>query len=338
MTLDARNKIVPQMVDYDRIGEQWVPYIMRTDGSSKSFQHVNTDRWGLRHTIGRNGELLTVDTLVAAMSGDNCSIGAIVGSSAVFGVGSSHDHNTIPSCLNQKTDTSWLNLGGRAYNSTQEVIKLMLHFPMKLDHFVVFSGVNNITLAFISSSTSPVYNSFFSQSTFECAMSNPPGEYVGVRRAWSRLLREIDHRFIGRTVISTRKSIDDSYKDVIECFERDLRVFRALANGVGAKFYFVLQPLATWLDKHLSPEESELFKILDAMPGDWEILAKQIAEVKNEYFADVERITKYMGIPYCNLNLSPEFKTNEWLFVDRVHLTDRGCELASEILKREFVL
>lgn len=336
MTLDARNLIAPQMSEYDKVGEQWVPYLMRADGASKSFASVNTDRWGLRHSIGRAGKLLTVDTL--SIDGTDSKIGVVLGSSAVFGVGSTHDQHTIPSYLSQETDTKWLNLGGRAYNSTQELIKLMLYLPAKLDHIVICSGVNNITLAFLSSSTSPVYNSFFSQSVFELAMSNPSGEYIGVRRAFERLRIELRHRFFPKSMGPARLSIDAAYQNILTCFERDLRVAKAIAAGMGVPIYFALQPLATWIDKKFSQEELAIFKTLDAMSSDWQVLAHYIGEVKDRYFTDVAKICGRHAVKYCNLNYAHEFKSQEWLFVDRVHLTDRGCEIVAAILKREFLL
>jgi hypothetical protein len=92
------------------------------------------------------------------------------------------------------------------------------------------------------------------------------------------------------------------------------------------------------LDKQLTPEEMELFGILDSESGVWKVLANKILDVKARYFADVAQICDSLSVPHFNLNMSTEFNASEWLFVDRVHLTDRGCELSAEILKREFQL
>jgi hypothetical protein len=324
------------MREYDRIGDQWVPYLMRADHAARDFTSVRTDRWGMRYTVRADGAPLTVDTLAARGWQPSCNV--LLGSSAVFGVGSSSDAHTISSYLTRDTSQDWLNFGGRAYNSTQEVVRLMLHLPPKLKNIVVFSGVNNLTLAFLSSSTSPVYNSFFSQSVFERAMSNPPGEYIGVRRALNRLGKEINHRFFGTIPAPVRAELGDAYADVMSCFDRDLRVLKCLADGVGARLIFAVQPLATWLDKNLSSEEQSIFTVLDTMSDDWAVLADQISRVRDRYFEDVSRVCVKAGVAFCNLNLAAEFRLEEWLFVDRVHLTDRGCELAANVLKREFSL
>ena len=43
-------------------------------------------------------------------------------------------------------------------------------------------------------------------------------------------------------------------------------------------------------------------------------------------------------VRFFDMNSSQEFRNKEWLFVDRVHLTDRGYELAAAALVKEFGL
>lgn len=334
--LTARNKVAPQMAEYDQVGDQWVPYLMLADGANKVLTCVTTDRWGLRQTIGRDGSILAVDTIAHQPAGQ--AVGVVVGSSAVFGVGSTQDRYTIPSYLSGDTTVSWLNFGGRAYNSTQEWIRLGLHLPSRIDHIVVMSGVNNLVLAFLSQSTSAVYNSFFSQSRFERAMRDGGHEHIGVRRALRQLVGELRNKLMPAQVAEPRTTIAQAYGDVMSSFERDLRVAKALAAGSGATLSFVLQPLATWLDKPLSAEERAIFAILDRMSMDWQVMADHLKGLRERYFKDMEEACRRLQIPYCNLNQTSEFLTAEWLFVDRVHLTDRGCHLAAKVIKREFNL
>jgi len=332
MSILNRNKIVPQMSDYDRVGDQWVPYLMRFDTPLRNFPSVSTNEWGFRNSFSQDGEIVKINDLV------NTKTGIIVGSSAVFGVGSSDDRFTIPSSLNRLSETTWLNFGGRAFNSTQELILFLLHMPDRIDRLVLFSGVNNITLAFLSPNTSPIYNSFFYQSVFEKAMQNPPNEYIGVRRSLARLMIEVKNRFKINSRESAKPDIKNSYQNVLRCFKRDLRAFKILADGLGIQLQFALQPLATWMEKQLSSEEKEIFSILDSMSMDWQILARQIKAVRDDYFVDIEQICNELSVDFYNVNLASDFLTDEWLFVDRVHLTDRGCEIAANILKREFKL
>lgn len=336
MSLEARNAITPQMADYDRVGDQWVPYLMRFDRPNRSFESVTTNEWGFRTTLARDGHAVSFAPLDEK---DDNYRGIVVGSSAVFGVGATHDRHTIPSVLNRTTNGTWLNYGGRAFNSTQELLLFLLHLPKRVDHIVLFSGVNNITLAFLSDRPSRIYNSLFSQTIFERAMANPAGEYIGLRRAATQLAKEIHHRFFPTRKPIVRQSLDSTcYEEILTCFRRDLTAIKALGDGLGASVHFALQPLATWIDKDLSPEESKIFQILDGMSQDWEVLAKNIHNVKDRYFDDVAGVCADLSIPYTNINLAPSFKNRDWLFVDRVHLTDQGYGLAADIIKREFSL
>ena len=337
MSLQQRNLIVPQMSDYDSVGNQWVPYLMRADARDRKLASVCTDRWGLRNTVGRDSRDIAVDSIKDL--GADAKIGVVLGSSAVFGVGASSDRGTVPSWLNAQTELNWLNFGGRAYNSTQELLLLNLHLPRRLDAVVVMSGVNNLTLSYLSDSPSPVYNSFFLQSVFQKAMSNPENLRVGVRKAFRGLLRELRGRISATPTQVARREIGDIYGTILCAFERDLRAVAAVAGGLGARVVFALQPLATWLDRPFSAEETKIFGILDNMSPDWQVLGARLRSVRSQYFVDVERICRSLNVSFANINISPEFqKTDEWLFVDRVHLTDLGYRRASEVICREFSL
>ena len=64
----------------------------------------------------------------------------------------------------------------------------------------------------------------------------------------------------------------------------------------------------------------------------------EMVAICDQYFDDIARICAEEDVPYYNLNLDSAFCCEEWLFIDRVHLTDRGHALAAEIIKREFNL
>lgn len=334
MDLADRNRIVPQMAEYDQVGDQCVPYLMRFDRPFRTFPSVTTGSWGLRNTVLADGKILNVESIEEQATAENI----VLGSSAVFGVGATHDRFTIPSWLSRLTGRPWLNFGGRALNSTQELILLLLHFPHRLDNLIVVSGVNNLTLAYLSESPSSVYNSFFYQSVYERAMANPPGEHIGVRRAAAQLVTELRHRLLPVEGRLARSSVEEVYNGIMTCFRRDLRALAAMANGLGAAIHFALQPMASWIERNASVQEQQLFTILDSMSMDWKVLARHIGEARNRYFADIAAACREFHVPFCNLNLAPEFASSEWLFVDRVHLTDLGHERAAQALMREFAI
>lgn len=340
LTLQSRYAIAPQMADYDQISEkqQWVPYLMLFCQPDCRFASVSTNSLGFRTTLDRAGNC--VGSVVAKSQktpGQSCSI--VVGSSAVFGVGATNDSHTIPSILNRITQDIWHNFGGRAFNSTQEMILFMLHLPSNLDKILLLSGANNILLAFINN-PSPVYGALFNQSVFASAMQNPSGEHIGMRRAIAQVFKEFRRIAMGGGSHDLPACcLEEAYQNILVCFRRDLRAFKVMAGGLGVQLYFALQPMATWIDKILSPEEQQLFKILDSLQSKtWRVLSENVGAIRDRYFADMAKICKEEKVPFCNINLDPAFRNNEWLFVDRVHLTDRGNALTAEIIKREFNL
>lgn len=322
------------MADYDQVGDHWVPYLMRFDRPNRTFPSVSTTSWGMRRTAGADGLMLPDDPSVLS------SIGVVLGASTVFGVGATSDHKTLPSALNQLTDINWYNFGGRAINSTQELILLNLFLPRSTSKIVVFSGVNNLTLSLLSRVSSPVYNAFFFQSQFEESMNRPTGAGIGVRRAAAQLIEEVRNRFGSPRRQASGEQIDpkEAYNNAITCFERDLRALKALSDGLGSELTFALQPLASWIDKTLSEEELAIFGILDKLSPEWRILSRDLVDLRHRYASDLEKICAALNVPFCNLNDQPEFATSDWLFVDRVHLTDAGNALSAKIIKKAFDL
>jgi len=174
---------------------------------------------------------------------------------------------------------------------------------------------------------------------FERAMRQTVGGSSGIKDLAVNLTKKLARRVIpGGVNVPARSTLDDHYDQMLTCFQRDLRALVALASGLGAQICFALQPLATWIDKSLSTEEEQLFGILDEMSMDWQVLAKYVGSVRDRYFNDIAESCADLKVPFANLNMATDFSNSDWLFVDRVHLTDRGYSLASEILKREFSL
>jgi hypothetical protein len=63
MGLDRRNKYPPQMIEYDMIGDMWVPDLMKCSTLNIDFHSVSTDKRGLRKTIGSNGNPVVLENL-----------------------------------------------------------------------------------------------------------------------------------------------------------------------------------------------------------------------------------------------------------------------------------
>ena len=324
-----RNVIVPQMRDYDELGmnQEWVPHLMYFHPRNASLRSVSTDEYGFRKTSGAKNDSPTA---------------LLVGGSSVFGIGATSDSTTIPSLLNTLTKFNWHNLGGRSFTSTQEVTLLHLKNPKKIDGpVVVMSGANNLTRSLMSGSFSLMYGAIFYQRLFEQQMKSAA---VGNRALTRQLIAGLREKFgIGKkptsqTASHTSGNRAESYKAMLTVFERDCEYINMLAKHNSTSASFVLQPFAPWINKSLTPQEVELFELLDQEAESFSRILIELAEHKAQYARDVEAICTNAGLKFLDLNIASELQQPEWLFVDRVHLTDAGYSVVAKLLVRDLSL
>ena len=143
--LETRYNIAPQMKEYDKIGNIWIPYLMYFHTPNYSSGVVNTDSRGFRVVYKDSKRISDFKGI------DGQSVCLFVGGSTAFGVGATDDRNTIPSVLNAITDNTWLNFGGRAFSSTQELLLFMFYhrYIVNTKKIVICSGVNNMILHYL---------------------------------------------------------------------------------------------------------------------------------------------------------------------------------------------
>ena len=317
-------KIVPQMKDYDNIEGYWYPFIMRFHRKNVSLPSVTTDDYGFRNTILKNKSKFYLSNYLNHFEG---KLGVMIGSSTCFGVGASSDKFTISSILSQNTNFSWFNLGGRAFNSTQEWILFSLYLPKKIDVIIIFSGINNLILSYLTQ-TSPFINSIFSNFQYDYLMNTVS---KGIKNTIKYKL------FCNKKINNIDKN--KKYNNILHCFQRDMDMWNHFRCSFNCKLYFVFQPIATWIEKDLTSEEEKIFDILDNMQEPtWKIIYKHILEDKDKYLNDIKNICNKFNIPFLDINSKNSFCKNEWLFVDRVHLTDNGYQLVQEEIQKEFKL
>lgn len=331
---ERRYAIVPQMRDYDTLEEkEWLPYVMMFQRPGLSTSSFSTDDQGFRGTLWRERPLTW-----AEYSSVQAPRAALIGASAAFGVGASSDAYTLASLLNRREDRIWFNFAGRSFNSTQELLIFLLHLPRDVDAVLIFSGVNNLVLSHLARSTSPIYNSFFAQSVFERGLRS--GLVTGVRGSLKLLFREIASKLFSADGEGSASRDQRKYDNVVTCFRRDMRVWALLRQALGFRLYFVFQPVACWIDKALTPEEEEVFAILNRTDpyGTWKDVSVHLLEQGERYVADLCEICERLRVPFLNLNVCRSFTENRWLFVDRAHLTDEGYALAAEEILKECLL
>ena len=327
--VERRNLIVPQMRDYDELGmrQEWVPHLMYFHPRNVALKSVSTDEFGFRNTTGAKPGAPTA---------------LLVGGSSVFGIGATSDAMTIPSLLNTATKYNWLNFGGRAFNSTQEAILVHLSNMKRIDGpIVLMSGANNLTRSLMSGSFSKMFGAFFHQGLFESQMRSAA---VGNRALARQLIAGLRERFgVGKkqhsqVAANSSKSKTMSYDAMLTVFERDCEYFQMLAKHNSTTASFVLQPFAPWIQKSLTTEETELFELLDQEAEGFSRVLSELAERKQQYTQDIQAICARTGMKFVDLNTASEMQKPEWLFVDRVHLTDAGYAVVAKLLVRDLSL
>jgi len=125
---------------------------------------------------------------------------------------------------------------------------------------------------------------------------------------------------------------------MLTVFERDCEYLQMLANNNNTSVTFVMQPFIPWLNKSLVSQETELFALLDQEADGFLLVLRELAEYRDQYDQDLRAICSKVGMKYLNLNEAPELQQPDWLFVDRVHLTDNGFDAVARLLVRELAL
>ncbi|MDA2969164.1 MAG: hypothetical protein O2792_04930 [Actinomycetota bacterium] len=331
--VEQRNLIVPQMRDYDELGlrHEWVPHLMFFHPRNVALKSVTTNEFGFRNTTGAKPGAPTA---------------LLVGGSSVFGIGATSDATTISSLLNATTKYNWHNFGGRAFNSTQEAILMHLSNTKKIDGpIVLLSGANNLTRSLMSGSFSKMFGAFFHQGLFESQMRSAE---VGNRVLARQLMSGLSRRFgVGKkqraqtaslTSPHTAASKAESYAAMLTVFERDCEYFKMLAKHNSTSASFVLQPFVPWIQKSLTTQETELFNLLDQEAEGFSRVLNELAELKQQYTRDLQAICARTGLKFVDLNSAPELQQPDWLFVDRLHLTDAGYAAVAKLLVRDLSL
>ena len=359
--MNPRARLTPQMADYDLLPVRWLPYVMYLQAPKYRSPSVNTDSNGLRWSVDPKGQPLGMDTL------ENREACLLVGGSTVFGVGATADSQTISANLSTMTGNCWLNFGGRAFSATQELL-LYQTFRARLTRIrriVLFSGVNALTLHHLIADDMPdEIGGFFYWSQFRDAMTD--AMLSPRRRMLSRLLKpwygdRIDFANISlrrlplammglerskRCPTGAARSLDERIaerkarrEEFVTLMERDLAVWRALADVVGAELTFILQPMFNWTGKKESTEEAGLFSYLDGLPQNHFKLLRQIFDQESYGWlrTGLERTCAAHRISFYDVNalLRPIMREDQWLFVDRAHLTDLGNRLIAEEMIKE---
>lgn len=367
---DAFFKLVPHMREYLDSRSVYMPYVMNMNEPGVHGNHFDTDHFGFRYSI-KNKAIVSYEQFSRDTVRAKC---AFVGNSTAFGVGSTGNHQTIPSKLNDYTESTWFNFSGRMFNSRQELLLYLSFAPRDIENLVLFSGINNLDMGYRwntdESVMLPPYlvenhvlsrlsqssksNQFDLKSTklgtlvklfLKLFVEKSKGSEVF---DFTSFTRSFEDDFAGKRVLEKYKKdiseIDAMLEDEnsivrsLESLERDLRHWQRITkpaeqSSVEKPFVFVLQPVPEWTGKTLSPEESELFACVEEERGEvWRKIAQALSRDGRRFRHGAKSVCEKLGIPFLDSNEFEFFRSSEWAFVDRYHLTDLGYdEVAKEI-------
>lgn len=316
--------LAPQLEAYQKLGRgmRWLPFLMFSQGGGVRSEVVNTDRYGFRWSTTREGGIASVETPAKG------PCGLTVGGSTTFGIGASNDAGTVASALAAATGRTWLNLGARGHCSTQELLGFMMHADLlpPVAHVVLLSGVNDIYMQYAANRFDEQLGAFlYSDQFFHALESARQGSALQRLRGLFSADREGEDSRPFDELIAQREGRRDRTLAVLR---RNLSHWAALAAVRSARVVFALQPTLPWMGKKPNREEQVLFSTREAQDSRHERLVTHTLSSENhEWFSSaVEPMCAELGVGFLDLNtaLRRRVGDDEWIFVDRAHLTDRG--------------
>ncbi|CAM3461004.1 GDSL-like lipase/acylhydrolase family protein [Paracidovorax anthurii] len=331
--MSARSRLTPQMAAYaekfaDSGDVRWMPYLMYFHPASHRSPVVNTDASGFRHAP-QKGENLSVHGFDRSRP-----VRLIAGSSTVFGIGASSDHWTLASRLGENDHRAepWLNFGGRSFNSTQELLLLVLnrHQLPPVREIVLFSGFNNLGLARLPGRLRGEHGAFFNCGEFFEAL--PPAKTPGLRGLGQRLFGT---QPAGAEDDEAPPSLEAQVAYAAELTVRHLHIWNLIARELQARLTYVLQPLSGWVRSQGCTEEEALFAELDEVGRFTEVYGDILtSDVCHRYADALAAAMAPLDVRFINLSpeLSKRLPPDQWQFVDRIHFTDEGHDIVARLL------
>ena len=144
-------------------------------------------------------------------------------------------------------------------------------------------------------------------------------------------LGSIIRRHNERSAFDGLPDFDIRYSQSLNILARDLDVWSALSAKSGFALGFILQPILSWMPKNLDPEEDELLDIMEHISyRRWGGQVRALTDSYARYREDTRHLCEERDIHWSDCN--EVLPRDGWLFCDRTHLTDKGQELAAEVI------
>ena len=318
---EERMGLLPHLKDYEQAKPSfWLPFVMDTLEPNISSGAMNSDPLGFRYTIDARGEKLSPATDAEG------PVSLLIGGSTVLGVGATSDRKTISSLLAARRNEAWLNLGVRgatlAQNFYQYLVFRSLIGPVR--RIVLLAGWNDVTSFMMAPLFTRHYGVFHGFTEYFRTMNAPQVGFgrghIDFPRRWSSLIEFSD----GRDAV--RSAFCEHIRDTLDNW-------KFVADGMGANISFVAQPMAFHCPHRLTPEELNWFETKTNIPT----LKRAAQPYKDWHIGSLAEACVRLGIPFEDSNESFGESVDDSLFIDPMHLTDRGYEEMANLVERMFV-
>ena len=249
-----------------------------------------------------------------------------------------------------------MNLAGRGYSGLQESISIISNIDeiskTNIKKIIVFSGLNDLYLN--SSFVSRYPGMFYFHSNFVSAINNFFFSFKKriIIRIINFFLSIIDdqndydfkslnrNNFINfilskkfRKVFLNKKRYEKL--KLPQIINRNFRIYKSLEKTFNCKVLFIFQPILR-ICKNPSAEEKKLLDYSEIYFAEENKRLNKFlsANLYKRYTKLFENVSKKNKIKYFDSNIFLKKKNlkNETLFVDNVHLNDKGNEIISRYL------
>ena len=337
-------KLAPQMRIYDNFSHEWKPFIMYSNKKNLRTKVVNTDNLGLRFNSLNNNNLISIFD----QKNTNQKFGLIVGSSTAFGLGCSEDDQTISSKLSKLTGTLFFNLGVSAFSGFQEVIlhQSLINKVSKAKHIFIFSGLNDLFMQEYISKYDDELGPYFYSNQFKSGMHDSVlskkrkiakflfSSLLDENTDWQHISKKelIENMFKRKIIFKNDRKLNPT--DLKNFILRNLTYWSNIQKVYKTKIKYILQPFPAWCKKNLTQEEREIFEELDKNNLKVFKVIKSLENYYTEYKKILSECCDISGIEFIDSN--DYFKNNvnseDWCFLDRAHLTDKGNQHISDFM------
>lgn len=343
--------LAPQTKFYDSMGANWKPFLMFNHFSNIRSKFCNTDIFGLR--FNNLEDIKNKISIFDEKIDIKKKKAVLIGNSTAFGEGASCDQKTISSFLSQMSDYHFFNFCGRGFSGYQEINNFLLlaNKINNLERIIIVSGLNDSYLPYYVKDFDDLQVPIYGYKTFQKAMKNSSrgwknklfklflGKFFREGINWSKVNtlnwhEELYKKESKLNVVQKKLTPDEHLKDIVE---RNFLIWATIANGMKIKIDFMLQPVGSWCNKKLSTQEEKLFQEENNSKKLQDIY-QYVDKNKYELYKDIlKKSAKKNNVNFldCNDIFSEKRFDNEWLFINRFHLTDLANKYVAESLVKK---